>query len=362
MGNTSDLENILDQCIEALIRGDSIEQCLARHSEYAGELEPLLIAALEVIAVPQPLPSPELKSETRRALHASLPGPEETCLQDALDHCVDLLIKGENVERCLQVYPNVSTTLGPLLTVASTVRQTLEVKPAPRFKRDALRRVLARAGRRRTNKWLPWVSWPRWAYRGSLVAAALLIMVSAGLFTVRASSDSAPHDILYPVKELSENVQMTLTTSREGEAKLHVELASRRAQEMADAAADGDGEAVGELLVKLEDHLEEASRLVKEKQIDEALELVLRGDEKADGEIDHAEVRELLATLGQDIKMNDARLKEAMNEASPDMNDEMDAAISQVRAHYVATIAALEDKRSSEDLDSLHGSRLTYRR
>ena len=59
MENIRDLEHILDLCIDALNRGDSIEQCLARHPKYADELEPLLITAQEIIAMyPNPSPAP----------------------------------------------------------------------------------------------------------------------------------------------------------------------------------------------------------------------------------------------------------------------------------------------------------------
>lgn len=358
MGNIRELEHILDLCIDALNRGDSIEQCLARYPEYADELEPLLITAQEIAAIPQPLPSPELKSETKRTIYAVLPGPEEVRFQEALDNCLDLLIQGKSVHHCLELYPEFSTGLEPSLTAASSLRESLYVKASPRFKEEAKRRVLARVRKTGISRLLPWVSWPRWAYRGALAAAALLIMVSAGLMTVRTSSDSAPGDFLYPVKGLSETVQMKLATSHEDEAKLHVELASRRAQELADAAVDGDSQMVEELLVKLEAHLEEAPRLMDEKKFHEALELVLQGD----GHMDHTQARELLVMLGQDIRMNDARLKGAMDDVPDHMHADLETAIARVRTHYTATIAALEDKRSSEDLDSLNGVRLTYRK
>ena len=361
MGNTSEFENILDLCVEALIKGDSVEQCLSRYPEHAGELEPLLLAAQQIIAVPQPMPSPELKSETKRALRVVVPTPEEVRLHDALDRSIDLILQGNSIRHCLDLYPELSNSLEPLLVAAVAIKQPLSLQASPRFKEEAKRRVLARVGRSGVYKWLPWVSWPRWAYRGALAAAALLIMVSAGSFTLRASSDSSPDDLLYPIKGLSESVQMKLTTSHEDEAKLHVELASRRVQEMADVASGDDHEMIGELLIKLEGHLEEATRLIEEKKIDEALTLVLSDDRHSDADMDHARVRDLLITLDKDIKMNNARLKNAMDEASPDMNAKIDEAISVVRAHYVATIAALEDKRSSEELDSLNGVLLAFR-
>ena len=135
-------------------------------------------------------------------------------------------------------------------------------------------------------------------------------------------------------------------------------MAGRRAQEMAAAAADGDREMVQELLVKLEAHLEEAPRLMNEKQFQKALDMVLEGG----GHLDHSAVRDLLAVLNQDVRTNEARLKDAMYEVPPDMLPELEDAIARVRDHYSVSIATLEAKRSTDDLDSLNGVRLTFRK
>lgn len=358
MENTKDFESALDRCLDALITGDSIESCLARFPEHAARLEPLLLAARQITSLPHPTPSPELKAETLRVLHLTPATLEETRFQDALNHCLDLLAEGESIEHCVEIYPAMSSLLTPLLVTASTLRESIRTAPRPEFKAEAHRRLLPHVEQRRLIRWLPIPSWHRWAYRGALAAAAFLIMLSAGQLTLRASSGSSPGDVLYPVKEFSESVQMTLATSQEDEAKLHVELASRRAQEMAAAATNGDREMVQELLVKLELHLEEAPRLMNEKQFQQALEMVLEGG----GQLDHSHLRDLLAVLNQDIRTNEARLKDAMYEVPPDMLPELEDAIARVRSHYSVSIATLEAKRTSEDLNSLNGVRLTFRK
>ena len=358
MENTRDFESALDRCLDALIRGDSIELCLARFPEHASELEPLLLAARRIIDLPHPVPSPELKAQTLRALDLAPLSLEEARFRDALSHCLDLLAEGKSIDHCIELYPEMSSLLTPLLSTASTLRDSILVTPTPEFKAAARRRVLSRVEQRKVIKWLPIPSWRRWAYRGALVAATFLIMISAGQLTLRASSGSSPGDALYPVKEFSETVRMRLATSQEDEAKLHVELAGRRAQEMADVAADGDREMVQELLVKLEAHLEEAPRLMNEKQFHKALDMVLEGG----GQLDHSHVRDLLAVLNQDIRTNEARLKDAMYEVPPDMLPELEDAIARVRDHYSVSIATLEARRSTDDLDSLNGVRLTFRK
>ena len=358
MENTRDFDSALDRCLDALLTGDSIDSCLARFPEHAVRLEPLLLAARQIIELPHPAPSPELKSETLRALDLTPLNLEEARFHDALNHCLDLLTEGKSVDQCVEHYPEMSSLLTPLLATASTFRESIPATPRPEFKAEARRRVLSHVEQRRVIRWLPIPSWRRWAYRGAVAAAAFLIMFSAGQLTLRASSDSSPGDALYPVKEFSESVRMTLATSQEDEARLHVELAGRRAQEMADAVADGDHEMVEELLVKLETHLEEAPRLMNEKQFHKALEMVMDGE----GKLDHSHVRDLLAVLNQDIRTNEARLKDAMYEVPPDMLPELEDAIARVRNHYSVSIATLEAKRSTDDLDSLNGVRLTFRK
>ncbi len=358
MENSRDFDSALDRCLDALITGESIESCLALFPEHAAELEPLLLAARRVIDLPHPTPGPELKAQTLRTLDLTPVNLEEARFHDALNHCLDLLTDGKSIEQCVELYPEMSSLLTPLLATASSFRDSIEITPRPEFKAEARRRVLSHVEQRRFIRWLPIPSWRRWAYRGALVAATFLIMISAGQLTLRASSGSSPGDALYPVKEFSESVQMRLANSHEDEAMLHVELASRRAQEMAAAAADGDHAMVEELLARLETHLEEAPRLMNEKQFHKALEMVMDGE----GQLDHSHVRDLLVVLNQDIRTNDARLKDAMYEVPPDMLPELEDAIARVRNHYSVSIATLEAKRSSEDLNSLTGVRLAFRK
>ena len=48
MKANNELNNILDECLEKVLSGESIEQCLQAYPEQAAELEPLLQTALAV--------------------------------------------------------------------------------------------------------------------------------------------------------------------------------------------------------------------------------------------------------------------------------------------------------------------------
>jgi hypothetical protein len=39
------LERVLDECLEGLARGQTVEQCLARHPDLADQLRPMLLTA-----------------------------------------------------------------------------------------------------------------------------------------------------------------------------------------------------------------------------------------------------------------------------------------------------------------------------
>ncbi|OGO02750.1 MAG: hypothetical protein A2Y72_00685 [Chloroflexi bacterium RBG_13_53_26] len=65
-------EDILSECIDRVLQGESVEQCLARYPEQAGELEPLLrtaVAAREASAVES---RPEFKAQVRYQIHSRL--------------------------------------------------------------------------------------------------------------------------------------------------------------------------------------------------------------------------------------------------------------------------------------------------
>lgn len=63
-------EEILARCLEALDRGETIDQCLARYPAQGSELEPLLRLAVAVRSAPRPRLSTDAYTKGRAALHA----------------------------------------------------------------------------------------------------------------------------------------------------------------------------------------------------------------------------------------------------------------------------------------------------
>jgi len=68
-----EFDNILDECLERLlVKGETIEQCLASYPEQATELEPLLQTALAAKKVSTIQPRPEFRARARYQFHSAL--------------------------------------------------------------------------------------------------------------------------------------------------------------------------------------------------------------------------------------------------------------------------------------------------
>ena len=68
----SELENILDECLERLVKGETVEQCLQRYPEQAAQLEPLLQTAQAVRKASAILPRSEFKARARYEFRSAL--------------------------------------------------------------------------------------------------------------------------------------------------------------------------------------------------------------------------------------------------------------------------------------------------
>jgi hypothetical protein len=72
MGKAKEFENILNECLDRLIKGESIEACLARYPQYATELEPLLKTALETKMAAAVKPNPEFRQRAGNEFQAAI--------------------------------------------------------------------------------------------------------------------------------------------------------------------------------------------------------------------------------------------------------------------------------------------------
>ena len=65
-------DQTLDECIDRMLRGESIEQCLASHPEKEAELRPLLEVALLTQQSSAIEPRPEFKARASYQLASAL--------------------------------------------------------------------------------------------------------------------------------------------------------------------------------------------------------------------------------------------------------------------------------------------------
>lgn len=72
MSKMKKFDNILDECLERLIKGESIEACLSRYPEYAAELEPLLRTARNTMKASDIQPRPEFRDRARYEFQAAV--------------------------------------------------------------------------------------------------------------------------------------------------------------------------------------------------------------------------------------------------------------------------------------------------
>ncbi len=103
-----------------------------------------------------------------------------------------------------------------------------------------------------------------WVPRFAAIAAVLLVALSSLGGTVYAAQASGPDDLLYGVKILSEEVQLSLESDPQDRLDLNVYFASRRLQEIQEQVLAGE-EVSDKALALLEKHtqnmLKEASQM-----------------------------------------------------------------------------------------------------
>ncbi len=260
--------------------------------------------------------------------------------EDILSDCTERLLQGESVEQCLQRYPEQARELEPLLRVAAAARETSSaVEPRPEFKdrtryeiQSRLRAAEPKAGARKSSM-MGWI--PRWA-----VAAVSLVFVIllCGTTTVAASSDALPGDTLYGVKTTAEAVQLRLTFSEEGKARLQARFAQRRAWEMARLAESGRTERLRTLATRFGEHLARIEELAAR----------IEATDPEDGER-IAELRETLyASMDRDL----ALLEKAEAKAPPRAAAAVAVAKFRLTQRYEKAIAALDELENRQGAEA----------
>ena len=156
---------------------------------------------------------------------------------EALNDCLDRLVKGEDIHDCLRRYPQQAGELEPLLHVAlATINAAEEVRPDPQARdrnflrfSEAVQQQSSRPRRRMSWFQFRWLPVARPIAVG--LASILVFVMGAGVATA-ASSESVPGEPLYWVKTAKENVEGRLPRSDDGRANFEAALAEARGKEV----------------------------------------------------------------------------------------------------------------------------------
>jgi len=186
--------------------------------------------------------------------------------ENILNECLDRLASGETLEQCLQSYPEQAAQLEPLLQMAQAVIKVSAILPRAEFKARARYEFHSALQAEATKRHQPLFSLRR---RWSVALMVVSILLLAGGGTVVAASNSMPDSPLYPVKLAAEQVQLALTPSDIGKARLCAVLADRRVAEIICMADKGDAQRVELLTQRLDERLEMLAELASAEGEDE---------------------------------------------------------------------------------------------
>lgn len=160
-------------------------------------------------------------------------------IEAILSECLDEIKAGTaTVEDCLDRYPARRDELEPLLKIALDVGELPVVTPSAGFKARARAGVMEYAREHPVHRprwrWLAEVFVrPAWARVTAIVVAVLMVLAGSATGTAYASQSSLPGDLLYPVKTATESVREWVETDAAGDARLQMEFAGHRLDEMA---------------------------------------------------------------------------------------------------------------------------------
>jgi hypothetical protein len=158
-------------------------------------------------------------------------------MDDALNECFEsMVMKGESLDSCLMKHPEHALELKPLLETMQAARSAGAISPEPAFRvaaRHEFRKALYEQKPIKVRSPLSL----RWATMAA--GLGVFVLTSAG-GAVAASSSSMPGQILYQVKRNVEDVQLTLTPTQAGKARVYATLADRRISELVYSAESGN--------------------------------------------------------------------------------------------------------------------------
>ncbi len=199
-----------------------------------------------------------------------------------IDRCWSAYKSGElSREECLRLYPDLNDELLDLFKLEGVLKKKVQLDFDHTQKRIIKSRILSQLPDRdqivtkqtdlryklQTTKQRFAMTWV------FIVTTVLSILTGTGV--VYASGDSLPGDVLYPVKQLKEDVQLLLASDEE-DAELYIEFTEIRVQEMKSLMEQGRTEDLDEAVEEYQNQTKAIQQLmanVNADNPDEAIRL-----------------------------------------------------------------------------------------
>jgi hypothetical protein len=273
-------ESILDECLKAVGRGESLDSVLGHHPQWADELRPLLTTVQRVRQSPAVKPRPAAQEAGWQrfigqavALRRARQRPRQ--FEPILDECLKAVSRGESLDSVLGRHPQWADELRPLLATAQRVRQTPAAKSRLAAQQAGWQRFIGQAvALRRAHQRPAFALWRPLAAAASLV----LVLSFAGGATVYAASNAMPNDRLYSLKLATEEARLWFTFDDNDRADILLDQADTRLTEIGNQLEEG--QPVGNNVLAALRHRMDRAGDIAEKP-DATADLVTRASELA---------------------------------------------------------------------------------
>jgi uncharacterized membrane protein YgcG len=261
-----------------------------------------------------------------------------------VDRCLVQVQDGKlTLEECLRRYPQLSGELTSAFHLLNAFRTVDENNLLQQELRETKVRLLNQLPDRpsvvtnsRPNRYTWQTDKRRFAMTWVIIITTLLTMVT-GTGVVYASGEALPGDALYPVKTLTENVQLALA-SEEGDAQLTLHLIQTRMEEMQELMVQGREDDLDEAASGYEKQTKAMTQLlaaVQAQDPDEAIRLrteleqqlqdqarqmqsLLEDEETTNGDQTRTQLQEMLQTNTQTRLRINQTVEDVPDEEVPD--------------------------------------------
>lgn len=190
----AEFETILDECLDRIRNGESLENCLDAYPQYTNRLRPLMQIGSELQRLPLPQARPADVDAGRRRMLAAL---EQKKLRQM----------GENLNKSDENH-----------------KPAVSFWPFPRYAQRVLNNIRTTFTRKENNDM-------KLAVRAALVTLLMILIIGTPV-AFAATSSSLPGDTLYPVKLSYEGLRLRLASSDEARQELEREFQDERRQEV----------------------------------------------------------------------------------------------------------------------------------